>query len=681
MKHNRSPGSDGLTVEFYVKFWRLLGKPFTSLVNRLLSEGTLSASQREGLITLLCKDESRSTDLRAWRPITLLNCDYKLIAKCLCVRLTPVLNTVLGPYQACCVQGRSTQLHGLAVKDLLLWANTRKLPGIFCSFDQEKAFDTVSHRYLFRVLDEAGFSVGFRRMVQALYSRPTSAVLIQDRVSEAFIVRRGVRQGDPLSPALYVLAIEPLLQRLSCDSRISKFLLPPGSPPVALFAYADDLSIVVPDEASVCTVLDVIDSYCRASGARLNRSKSAAMYLNSTPSSPQPVHGLPVKTRLRILGFQFDPDGLSSENWQQAKEKLETRIQEFSVLSCPLTARANILRSLLFSFLTYVACVCPVPTRTKLILERVLFRFLWKGTTGCVARQVLKLPKDKGGLGIPDLGIVATALHVRWTQVALSSDMLLTRSFTSFFLSTRLRLFSQSTFSHCVPRSGSPSPFYAEAANSLARLREVHSDIDVISTPLQDLVDYLTPGLPPHCQRYDLSFHRPSWKLITASFLDARRATFMYRLARGCLPISYRPFTAIPARGVCPFCGGREDTVHIFSQCLLSVALLKRIASLFSLPGIPFQTVRFLHPLPKQAINQFVLLLVECSYQVWLARCDAVFGGGAPGLHEVLGKARKEVWFHLTRERHHLGDKKFLEVWARPAVIFEESGGKLSIKL
>lgn len=155
----------------------------------------------------------------------------------------------------------------------------------------------------------------------------------------------------------------------------------------------------------------------------------------------------------------------------------------------------------------------------------------------------------------------------------------------------------------------------------------------------------------------------------------------MYRLARGCLPISYRPFTAIPARGVCPFCGGREDTVHIFSQCLLSVALLKRIASLFSLPGIPFQTVRFLHPLPKQAINQFVLLLVECSYQVWLARCDAVFGGGAPGLHEVLGKARKEVWFHLTRERHHLGDKKFLEVWARPAVIFEESGGKLSIKL
>lgn len=117
-------------------------------------------------------------------------------------------------------------------------------------------------------------------------------------------------------------------------------------------------------------------------------------------------------------------------------------------------------------------------------------------TTGCVARQVLKLPKDKGGLGIPDLGIVATALHVRWTQVALSSDMLLTRSFTSFFLSTRLRLFSQSTFSHCVPRSGSPSPFYAEAANSLARLREVHSDIDVISTPLQDLVDYLTPVFP-----------------------------------------------------------------------------------------------------------------------------------------------------------------------------------------
>lgn len=679
MKRNRSPGSDGLTVEFYSKFWKFLGKSFTALVNRLLGEGVLSTTQRKGLITLLCKDESRRTDLRAWRPITLLNCDYKLIAKCLSVRLTPVLNTVLGPYQACCVPGRSTQLHGFAIRDLIEWANARNLPGILCSFDQEKAFDIISHRFLFQVLHDAGFSDGFVSMIQALYTGPMSAVVIRDRVSEPFDVGRGVRQGDPLSPALYVLAFEPLLQRLSSDSRIGRFPLPPDAPPAALFAYADDLSIVVPDEAAVCNVLDVMEEYCRASGARVNRSKSAVMYLNAAPSSAQPVHGLPVRDRLRILGFHFEPGGLTPENWQLAQDKLEARIREIKVLSCPLTARVTIVRSLLFSLLTYVASVMPVANRTKLRLEQILFRFLWNGSCIFVSRAVLKLPRDKGGLGIPDLGYMASALHVRWTRKALDSDMLLTRSFASYFLSTRLRQFSPSAFSHCVPRAGTPTPFYASAATTLAALHRVDPEYEVASVKLQDLVDVLTPELPAYLRRLDLSCHKPSWKLITASFLDAKRATFMYRFARGCLPITFRPFTAIPLRGVCPFCGAREDLVHIFSQCVLPEALLRRVAGLFQLPGVPYPSVRFLNPLPSHAVNQFVLLLVECSYQVWVARCAAVFGGTAPGLHEVLAKVRKELWFHLARERHRLGLKEFLETWHRPAVIFSESGGTITI--
>ncbi|KAH7986718.1 hypothetical protein HPB52_024774 [Rhipicephalus sanguineus] len=244
-------------------------------------------------------------------------------------------------------------------------------------------------------------------------------------------------------------------------SPMNRFPLPPGSPPVALFAYADDLSIVVPDEATVCTVLDVMEGYCSASGARINRSKSVVMYLNSAPSSLRPVHGLPVQQRLRILGFHFEPDGLTTENWRLAKQKLTDRFQEISALGCPLTARVTIIRSLLFSFLTYVTSVMPVATRTKLVLEGLFFRFLWSGSSMYVARPVIRLPRNKGGLGIPDLGIVATALHVRWTRVALESDMLLTRSFASFFLSTRLRLFSPEAFSNSVPRAGTPSPFYA----------------------------------------------------------------------------------------------------------------------------------------------------------------------------------------------------------------------------
>lgn len=102
--------------KFYAKFWQVLEKSFTALANRLLGEGSLSEAQRKGLIALL--SGSRSTDLRAWRPITLLNCDYKL-SKCLSVRRTSALSAVLHPYQACCVHGRSTTFHGFAIRDLI----------------------------------------------------------------------------------------------------------------------------------------------------------------------------------------------------------------------------------------------------------------------------------------------------------------------------------------------------------------------------------------------------------------------------------------------------------------------------------------------------------------------------------------------------------------------------------
>lgn len=88
--------------------------------------------------------------------------------------------------------------------------------------------------------------MAFHRMAQALYSRPTLAVLVRDRVSEAFIVCNGVRKRDHISPALYVLAFEPSPQWLCCDIRIGSLLLPLGSSPITLFAYADDLFIVIP---------------------------------------------------------------------------------------------------------------------------------------------------------------------------------------------------------------------------------------------------------------------------------------------------------------------------------------------------------------------------------------------------------------------------------------------------
>lgn len=123
-----------------------------------------------------------------------------------------------------------------------------------------------------------------------------------------------------------------------------------------------------------------------------------------------------------------------------------------------------------------------------------------------------------------------------WTQIALSSDMSLIRSLTSFFLSIRLCLFSRGILFHCVPRSGSPSSIYAQAATNPERLGAVKANSNVLSAPLKQLIKFLALSLSPRLRHHELSNVHPSWNYISPDFLEAGRVSFMYRLARGSRP-------------------------------------------------------------------------------------------------------------------------------------------------
>lgn len=678
-KRHKAPGSDGLTPVFYTKFWDLIGAPFTALVNKGFTESRISKSQSEGLITLLCKDEARKTDLRAWRPITLLNYDYKIIAKVLANRLKQVLHSLVGESQACCIPGRSAQLHAFAMRDLLEWSKDRNFQGVVCSFDQEKAFDILNHDYLFSILHQCRLSHAFQNMVQSLYRNTTSAVLVNGEVTPSFQVSRGVRQGCPLSAALYVLSIEPVLQRISAGVGIPKFPLPGGLNCIPTFAYADDLTVVVPNEIALAKVLAILDSFCKASGARLNKDKSSLMYLNNTQPSKATPYGIKVTKQIKFLGFFFDKNGPTSSNWCTAVDKLRNRSCEYGKLKSPLAAKAAITRSLLFSTLIYPASIMPVSPPIKVTVDRMLFRFFWSNAPDKVKRELVKLPRKKGGWGIPDICLVAKVQQLKWTTVALQSDISLTRVLTSFFLSTKLRLFSQCQMSHNTPRAGTPSPFYATVASTLSKLQELLPGKDVLSLPVKDLAAELVPALPRHLDTCRSKPFKPSWNYITADFLDAKRSSFMWKLARGVLPLRGRAFTRATLTPRCPVCMMSETSQHAFYDCLIPAALIDRVKDQFELPGIPYPSVRYLNPLPNKSINQFVLIIAEIMFQVWKVRCSAVYGEEAPGLNVIKGRIRSEIGFHLRREQIRLGPIEFSRNWCQHPVIFKMNGTDIEV--
>lgn len=154
--NQKSPGNDGLTAEFYKYFWEDLGDSLVNCFNEAYDKGTLPCSQRQSVITLLDKNKDRLL-LKNWRPISLLNTDYKIVSKTLANRLTEILPSVIRSNQAGYVKGRNISDNIRTVYDTMHILKAQNRSGILACVDFEKAFDSIEWNYLVRVLEKFNF--------------------------------------------------------------------------------------------------------------------------------------------------------------------------------------------------------------------------------------------------------------------------------------------------------------------------------------------------------------------------------------------------------------------------------------------------------------------------------------------------------------------------------------------
>ncbi|KAK3518288.1 hypothetical protein QTP86_003217 [Hemibagrus guttatus] len=240
--------------------------------------GALPPSALVGYVTLLYKKGDR-TELANWRPITLLTVDYKILAKLMVLRLREVMARVVHPDQTCGVPGRMCGMNLALVRDALAWADQRRVPLALLGLDQEKAFDRVSHAFLFALLRRMGFGPGFVAMVRLLYAGAVSRVIVNGHCSGLIEQRGGVRQGCPLSPLLYVLYLEPLAERLRREPAFQGLHIPgAGGTRAKVSVYADDATLFLGRDEDFRAVSGILEAFSDATGARINRSKSAVLY-------------------------------------------------------------------------------------------------------------------------------------------------------------------------------------------------------------------------------------------------------------------------------------------------------------------------------------------------------------------------------------------------------------------
>lgn len=406
LQSRKSPGPDGLPNEFYSAFADKLTPILATLYTDSLNRGALPESLNQACITLLPKKDKNPLECGSYRPISLLNSDYKILAKVLAGRLEKVLPNIVSHDQTGFVKNRRSFCN---IRRLLNIMYTPSVTESECllSMDAEKAFDRVDWEYLFETLRRFGFGSSFLSWVRLLYACPSAMVLTNNTYSKPFSLHRGTRQGCPLSPLLFVLAIEPLAIAIRSNQSIHGILRWGTEHKLSL--YADDLLLFVSGaERTIPHIMDLLNKFGEVSGYKLNVHKSELLPLNLTDSVLTKIT-VPFKITKHsfvYLGITITREicDLFKENFTKLQLKIQQELSRWSPLFLSLVGRVNVVKMSILPRYLYLFQSLPVyiPNVYFKKLDSVISSFIWNGKKPRLRKEHLQKLKQDGGLALPN---------------------------------------------------------------------------------------------------------------------------------------------------------------------------------------------------------------------------------------------------------------------------------------
>jgi hypothetical protein len=280
---DKAPGPDGFNVQFLKSCWHIIKEDIYQLCFDFYDGNLNLESINMGHITLIPKVASPE-NINEYRPITLLSCVLKLLTKLLANRLQKVVLKVIHKNQYGFLKGKTIQ-------DCLAWAmeflyqcETSRQEIILLKLDFAKAFDTIDHAAMLSIMKQMGFDDRWISWINSIFSSGKSAVLLNGVPGRQFFCKRGVRQGDPLSPLIFVLAAD-LLQSAINKAFHDGTLRAPFSPDYGMdflvIQYADDsLVIMQADQDQVLVMKHILETYAQSTGLKINFHKSSMVPIN-----------------------------------------------------------------------------------------------------------------------------------------------------------------------------------------------------------------------------------------------------------------------------------------------------------------------------------------------------------------------------------------------------------------
>ena len=277
------------------------------------------------------------------------------------------------------------------------------------------------------VLKAYNFGEDFRRWFSILYKNSNSCVINNGFFTESFKIGRSCRQGDLLSPYLFILAVEPLATAIRNSDRVNGILVKDQE--LKIGQYADDTFLLLDGTvSSLNESFYIIKSFQTYSGLKINMEKTVAVWLGSEKErlKIQNTHQLNWVNQFEVLGITFNvvQEKMFQLNFDKRLSEIERIISMYNKLSLSLTGRVTVIKTLILPKLVYVLTVLPTPPPNNIFdgIEKMLKDFLWKSGTVRICTKQLEKDIGEGGLKLTNIRDFNKSLKLSWLKRLLTTE-------------------------------------------------------------------------------------------------------------------------------------------------------------------------------------------------------------------------------------------------------------------
>lgn len=440
MASGKTPGTDGLTPDFYKCFWNKLSGPLLCAFNYAKKEGCLHSSARRGILSLIPKKEKNEMYIKNWRPITLLNTDYKILSKAIANRIQKVLPKLISIDQTGFMRDRNIATNIRKIIDIDQYCQQQNIDAMILSIDFHKCFDSVETSQLHKVMRYFNFGPNIITWVQVLFKEMLVCTLNYGYTSDHFQVSRGLLQGNPIASYAYLLVAQVLHDRLIKNDKIQGITI--GHRQVKAIQFADDLNIpLLFHQESLNEVLRELSLFKQQIGLDINVEKSCIYRIGGIAGSMVILnsHGIPwINQNLNVLGINVtSQDNIVSTNMDPLISKMQARLDVWRSRDLSLIGKVLILNSLIMSIFVYRMSV--LPSLSKGIVQqinKIWSHFLWSGKKPKIAWNILCSPKNHGGLGLSHLIKRDQSLKIQWVAIYMRDSVI--ASLADYFLNNKI---------------------------------------------------------------------------------------------------------------------------------------------------------------------------------------------------------------------------------------------------